>query len=54
MINEARRLIINLSQPLAEIAQNIERNLIVLHEHQKIIQEKANEVDALKNELYIP
>ncbi|KAF2898089.1 hypothetical protein ILUMI_08089 [Ignelater luminosus] len=53
-INEARRLIIRLSQPVAEIAQLIQTNLIVLQRHKDYLEANANNLNELQGKLYIP
>lgn len=53
-INEARRLIIQLSQPLAEIAQLIQDNISLLHRHTNELSSRTNNLTELRKKLYIP
>lgn len=53
-INEARRLIVQLSQPLAEISQLIDDNLLVLERHQNDLDSNKNSIEELKKKLYMP
>nr|XP_023030399.1 uncharacterized protein LOC111518238 [Leptinotarsa decemlineata] len=53
-INEARRMIIQLSQPLAEIAQLVNHNMRILQRHQENLQLENQNVKALKKKLYMP
>ncbi|KAF5308239.1 hypothetical protein FQR65_LT06232 [Abscondita terminalis] len=53
-VNEARRLIVQLSQPLAEIVQVIQDNIRALDTHQKELQLTDTTLSRLKTNLYIP
>ncbi|KAJ8984982.1 hypothetical protein NQ317_016893 [Molorchus minor] len=53
-INEARRMIVQLSQPLAEITQLIHDNLFVLKRHQDNLNINTNSLDDLKKKLFMP
>uniref|UniRef100_A0A6P7GGG3 Uncharacterized protein LOC114342245 n=1 Tax=Diabrotica virgifera virgifera TaxID=50390 RepID=A0A6P7GGG3_DIAVI len=53
-INEARRMIHRLSQPLAEITQLIHHNMIVLKRHTELLENDNASLEELKNKLYIP
>ncbi|KAF5271067.1 hypothetical protein FQR65_LT00486 [Abscondita terminalis] len=53
-INEARRVIVQLSQPMAEIAQLIQDNIHTLEIHQKQINSSDTTLSELKSMLYIP
>ena len=53
-VNEARRLIVTLTQPLAEIAQNIQDNIKVLDQRKQEILDNENNIQLLKGKLYIP
>jgi GTPase SAR1 family protein len=53
-VNEARRLIVGLSQPIADIANNIEANLKVLSQHEREISNYDGTIEGLKSMLYIP
>uniref|UniRef100_A0A6P7GUE3 Uncharacterized protein LOC114346593 n=1 Tax=Diabrotica virgifera virgifera TaxID=50390 RepID=A0A6P7GUE3_DIAVI len=53
-INEARRMITQLSQPLAEITQLIHHNMSVLERHNEILRNANETLDEMKNKLYVP
>ncbi|XP_023309902.1 uncharacterized protein LOC108905327 [Anoplophora glabripennis] len=53
-INEARRLIIQLSRPLAEISQLISDNVFALQRHKEDLDMSYNTIDELKKKLYMP
>lgn len=53
-INEARRLIIQLSRPLAEISQLISDNVFILQRHKEDLDMSSNTLDELKKKLYMP
>ncbi|XP_017771791.1 PREDICTED: uncharacterized protein LOC108559146 [Nicrophorus vespilloides] len=53
-VNETRKLIIDLSKPLADIADLIQDNLTVLNRHQKILLDSELTNDELTKKLYIP
>jgi GTP-binding protein EngB required for normal cell division len=53
-INEARRIIVQLSQPLADISQLIHDNLRILEKHIGNLRMENQTLDELKKKLYIP
>ncbi|KAJ8933106.1 hypothetical protein NQ318_016879 [Aromia moschata] len=53
-INEARRLIIQLAQPLAEITQLISDNLFALQRHEQHLNIDNTSLEELRKRLYIP
>lgn len=53
-VNEARRLIIHLSQPLADIAEMIQKNISVLQRKKNELQYCSDDVEELKKRLHIP
>ncbi|XP_023311754.1 uncharacterized protein LOC111692176 [Anoplophora glabripennis] len=53
-INEARRLIVQLSQPLAEISQLISDNLYALKKHKENLDLNSDTLDELRQKLYMP
>jgi GTPase SAR1 family protein len=53
-INEARRLIVSVSQPIAEITQNIFENISVMRKHQIELNECADDIEKLKQKFYMP
>ncbi|KAF5288460.1 hypothetical protein FQR65_LT02112 [Abscondita terminalis] len=53
-INEARRLIVQLSQPLAEIAQLVQDNIRAVDYHQRLLRDTNTSLTELKSKLYIP
>lgn len=53
-LNEARRLIIWLAKPLADIAQLVEENIIVLRRHQAKLGRNTNAKNQLEQKLFIP
>ncbi|KAB0792272.1 hypothetical protein PPYR_14231 [Photinus pyralis] len=53
-VNEARRLIVQLSQPLADIAQLILDNIQCLERHKQNLHQSNNSLTELKTKLYIP
>nr|XP_008197555.1 PREDICTED: uncharacterized protein LOC659539 isoform X2 [Tribolium castaneum] len=53
-INEARRIITQLSQPLADISQLIYDNIRILERHRRNLAMENQSLDELKKKLYIP
>ena len=53
-VNEARRLINILSQPLGDIMENIEDNIRLIGKHEEEIKMIGNDLMALKKKLFIP
>ncbi|RUS20586.1 hypothetical protein BC937DRAFT_94878 [Endogone sp. FLAS-F59071] len=53
-VNEVRNMIIILAKPLADISENILRNLFVLGEHKSKIKLSIDNISELQNNLYIP
>lgn len=53
-INEVRRFIIQLSQPLAEIVQHINNNVRVLEQHERDLQIENQSLEEMKHKLYMP
>lgn len=53
-INEARRVIIQLAQPLAEISELIRKNLYKMNRHKEEINNKDQTLIGLKKKLHIP
>ncbi|XP_063930985.1 uncharacterized protein LOC135143068 [Zophobas morio] len=53
-INEARRIIVYLSQPLADISQLIHDNLRILERHKQNLRVENQSLDELKKQLFIP
>ncbi|CAH1154068.1 unnamed protein product [Phaedon cochleariae] len=53
-INEARRMINQLAQPLAEISQLINHNMHALKRHEANLQMDHDSLDELKTKLYMP
>ena len=53
-VNEARRLINLLAQPLAEIAQNIDDNLHMITLRKKEIEQMDDKIESIEDRLYIP
>ncbi|XP_049823906.1 uncharacterized protein LOC109608186 [Aethina tumida] len=53
-INETRRMINQLSQPMLDISQNIENNIRILERHKVKISETNKTVDELKRNLFMP
>ncbi|KAF2903724.1 hypothetical protein ILUMI_02432 [Ignelater luminosus] len=53
-INESRRLIVQLSQPLADIANLIQINITQLERHKEQLSLHAGDVQKLKENLYVP
>ena len=53
-VNEARRLIIMLSEPLNEITANIEDNLTLIEKHKIDVEGIANDLLLLRKKMYIP
>ncbi|KAJ8910296.1 hypothetical protein NQ315_002458 [Exocentrus adspersus] len=53
-INEARRLVTQLSQPLADISQLINDNLFILQRHQENFDLNTDTLEELKQKLYMP
>lgn len=51
-INEARRLIINLSKPLALVAKNIDDNLRIIGRQQTLLADKNKTIEELKQLLH--
>lgn len=53
-VNEARRMISQLSQPLAEITELISDNIRSLERHNQMLGLENNSLKQLCNQLYIP
>ncbi|KAF5308238.1 hypothetical protein FQR65_LT06231 [Abscondita terminalis] len=53
-LNEARRLIVQLSRPLAEIVQIIQYNISALDRHEKELRLTDTTLSRLKTKLYMP
>lgn len=53
-VNEARRMITHLSQPLADISQLINQNMAALDKHKHNLDIDRNTVDELRKKLYMP
>lgn len=53
-INEARRVIYQLSKPMADIAQLVQDNILVLQRHKHNMDIENNSIQELKEKLYIP
>ncbi|XP_056639606.1 uncharacterized protein LOC130447025 [Diorhabda sublineata] len=53
-INEARRMINQLSQPLAEIMQLIQHNMEVLSRHRELLSEDNASLEEMRSKLYLP
>ncbi|XP_050510540.1 uncharacterized protein LOC126887194 isoform X1 [Diabrotica virgifera virgifera] len=53
-INEARRMITQLSQPLAEITQLIHHNMSVLDRHKEVLRNANESLEEMKSKLYMP
>ncbi|XP_044271283.1 uncharacterized protein LOC123015565 [Tribolium madens] len=53
-INDARRIITQLSQPLADISQLIYDNIRILERHKRNLEMENQSLDDLKKKLYIP
>ncbi|KAI4461232.1 50s ribosome-binding gtpase [Holotrichia oblita] len=53
-VNDARRVILQLSQPIADIADLINDNINVLEKHNRAIQADTMSIDDLKKNLYVP
>ncbi|RZC34101.1 uncharacterized protein BDFB_010065 [Asbolus verrucosus] len=53
-INEARRLVFQLSQPLADISQLIYDNIRILEKHKQNLNMENQSLDQLKKKMYIP
>lgn len=53
-VNEARRVIIQLAQPMADISELICNNLSQIERHKREINKKNQTIDQLKKNLYIP
>jgi GTP-binding protein EngB required for normal cell division len=53
-INEARRIIVQLSQPLADISQLIHDNIRILEKHKGNLRIENQSLDDLKKKMYIP
>ena len=53
-INEARRLIWRLSEPLAEVTQNIDANVRILSKHKMDLSDVTLSKDDLVEKMYIP
>lgn len=53
-VNDARRVILQLSQPIADIADLINDNIKVLERHNRAIQVDSMSIDDLKKNLYVP
>jgi len=53
-LNDARRLIVALSRPLAEITSTIQSNIGVIEQHRQDVLQSRKHKDDLTNKLYIP
>ncbi|XP_076266780.1 uncharacterized protein LOC143200248 [Rhynchophorus ferrugineus] len=53
-INEARRLIYQLSKPMADITQLVQDNIMLLQRHNHNMDLETNSIQELKEKLYIP
>lgn len=53
-LNDARRLVVNLSRPIAEISQNIQTNIAVLEDKIKEVTSSEQSIQELLKNLYIP
>lgn len=53
-MNEARRLILRLSQPLAEIAEHIKNNISRNERYKALLSDKTKDIEDLKKYLMIP
>lgn len=53
-LNHARSLILALTEPIGEIAKNIEDNIAAVEEHEKLLQKSNNQKDDYEKDLYIP
>lgn len=53
-VNEARRVIILLSKPLADITQSVQDNIQIMEKHRKNIRDSRDNHKSLENQLYIP
>lgn len=53
-INEARRVILLLSKPLADITQSIQDNIVIMARHEKKLKDNAKHCGVLKSQLFIP
>jgi GTPase SAR1 family protein len=53
-INEARRLIQNLINPMAEIPGIIQRNLMLLSQHEAQLNGITDDIERIKENLYVP
>jgi len=53
-LNDARRLIVALSRPLAEITSTIQNNIAVVEQRRREVLESTKHKDDLSNNLYIP
>ncbi len=53
-LNDARRLIVNLTKPIADISQNIQTNIRVLEDKKEEIENSEKSIEELAENLYIP
>lgn len=53
-INEARRVIYRLAQPMADIAQLVNDNIQILKTHESNLDMDTRSLEQLKKKLYIP
>ena len=53
-VNEARRLITLLAQPLADIAQNIDDNIYLMALKKKDVHDMSDNIEEMKKQIYIP
>ncbi|XP_076266752.1 uncharacterized protein LOC143200242 isoform X2 [Rhynchophorus ferrugineus] len=53
-INDARRVIYNLSKPMADITQLVQDNILALQRHKRNMEFENNDLQELKAKLHIP
>lgn len=53
-VNDARRVVIQLSQPLADIAEHINDNIRALEQHHKTLNNDNLSIAELAKNLYVP
>lgn len=53
-VNEARKVILQLSKPLADIADLINDNILALERHNKVLKTENQSIEELKENLYVP
>lgn len=53
-VNEGRRLILRLSEPLARISENIDSNIVVLERRRNELKDSNKSIEELKTKLRIP